>query len=166
MSAYKPAPHYGDVFRLRGQEPLYVVEALGQNGVIYARRYDLYVGARGAPLLLAADSAVEVLFSALPCPEEEGWLFCEIEHRVQYEAGEAGIEWFEARGVGPGGGFRAGRSRPRPFFDGEPLLAAYTAANRAIHRRLVEELMRAGWQPLVEPRAAWYAMRLRHKMEG
>jgi len=153
----------GDVFRLPGRPELYLAEALTPGGALYARRYDLYIGTYGEPLAFPPDTPVEVLFSSRGAEDEPGWSCCEIAHRAQYEDAWSGLEWFEAEGVGPEGRFSAGRSIPRRFVRGEPMLAMGTESNRAIHRRLLEALIAEGWEPVMERRLAWYAMRLRRR---
>ena len=154
-----------DVFQIGDEAQLYVVETVAASGTVYARRFDVQGGPYGEPLAFQANTNFKVLFSDLPPEPEEGWEYCEISHVVVgSSASGPAYECFVAEIIGAESNTTIATSDKKSI-GREPNLTDYSEeSGRKVHQKLINKLLRQGWEIEPDRRRAWYSPRLKRKL--
>ena len=153
----------GDVFKIVEEKQLYFVDDVTPSGTIFAHMFDLDKGVFGQPVSFPSNTEVEVLFNTFQPEEESGWEYCYIVHRLSPDKGYPNKEWFEAEAVISGGSHTVGKSKEITVLKGEPMLGYKTEESEAIQKKLVNDLIKNGWQIVHQQKNKWYEVRLKKK---
>ena len=154
----------GSVFKVKGEEQLYFADAVTPSGSVYAHRFDMDKGAFGEPVVLSPGTELEIVLNTLQPEKEEGYEYCEIEHRVRLRQGWPVKEWYEAEAEGPTGKYTAGTSKALGVMKGDTILPVQIKKSEAIHQRFVSDLLSDGWELVHVRGRPWYQQRFKRKI--